>query len=449
VTPTFDAETRPVAAPRRTRGLAGAGAAILDDRRAFWLCVGLVLVFSQFWVMPITGPGPGTIDPAVSASIRNYFFPCYLVVIALAALRFARVGLAFLRAPELTLLLAVALASLTWSLDPSVTERRWVAVMLTTLTGVVIAERFTWPRFLEVFATGYGIVVVLCFVFALAFPRYGRMIVEFPGAWRGVWGHKNLMGYHMSVAFTVFAACAVIVPQRRLLWVAAMTAALALMLLSLSKTSLASCLIGAACIPLVGLARRGPVWAVTATFLWVAAVVVLVFLLYAAPDFLLGLVGKDSTLTGRTKIWGAVLRQIAQRPVTGYGYGAVWDSQSNWGPLPWISKEQGFVVHEAHNTWLGLWLELGYVGLAAWTLTFVAVWVRAVVALYSRQAAFFALPFLVVFSLHTFTESAALAQNDLVWMLFAATVVKLASRDAPAERDGPTRQSPFSQAISR
>ena len=58
-------------------------------------------------------------------------------------------------------------------------------------------------------------------------------------------------------------------------------------------------------------------------------------------------------------------------------------------------------------------------------------------ALYSRQAAYFALPFLVVFSLHTFTESAALAQNDLIWLLFSATVVKLAQRDpaaAPARR---------------
>jgi exopolysaccharide production protein ExoQ len=443
VTPTYEAETD------RAVATTAAALAVRADRRAFWLCVGLVMVFSQFWVMPLTGPGPGTIDPAVSASIRNYFFPCYLVVIWLASRRFSSVAMVFLRAPELTLLLVVALASTVWSLDPSVTERRWVAVVLTTLTGVVIADRFSWPKFLEVFASAYGIVVVLCFVFALAFPRYGRMIVEFPGAWRGVWGHKNLLGYHMSVAFTVFAACAVLVPRRRAVWVAAMTAALALMLLSLSKTSLASCLIGASCIPLVAIARRGPAWSVVATLLWVSAVIALVFMLYAAPDVLLGLVGKDQTLTGRTKIWAAVLRQIAQRPVTGYGYGAVWDSQSNWGPLPWISKEQGFVIHEAHNTWLGLWLELGYVGLAAWIVLFLAVWVRAIVALYTRQAAYFALPFLVVFSLHTFTESAALAQNDLVWMLFAATVTKLAARDPPAAARQRAPQSPFSQAVSR
>jgi O-antigen ligase len=409
----------------------GVGRAEASDRLAFWAAVGVVLVFSQCWLMPLTGPGPAAIDPAVSAAIRNYFYPCYLVVLGLAASRLRPTGLAMARSPELMLLLIVALASVLWSIDPGVTLRRGVAALFTTLAGVVIAERFSWPRFLEVFASAYGAAVVLSFASALLAPQYGRMAVEFPGAWRGVWGHKNLLGYHMSIAFTVFAASAIANPPRRALWVAAVAASVALMLLSGSKTSLASCLIAGACIPLVAVARRGPAGAVAATFLWVGALVALLFALYAAPDLLLGLAGKDATLTGRTRIWAAVLRQIALRPVTGYGYGAVWDSPSLWGPLPWISKQQGFVIHEAHNTWLGLWLELGYLGLAAWTALFGAVWIRAIAALYARPSAYFALPFLVVYSLHAFTESVALQPNDLVWLMFMAVAVKLAARAAP------------------
>jgi O-antigen ligase len=329
------------------------------------------------------------------------------------------------------LLLAVAFASIVWSIDPQVTWRRCVAVLFTSLAGVVIAERFAWPKFLEVFAIAFAIVVVLCFLFALLAPTYGIMNFDFPGAWRGVWDHKNLLGYNMSVAFIVFAASAIANPRRRWLWIAMSLAAVVLMLLSQSKTSLVSCLIGSCCIPLVALARRGPKGAVAATFLWVSALLCLAFLIYAAPSLLLGLIGKDDTFTGRTQIWAAVLRQIAQRPVTGYGFGAVWDSTSRWGPLPWISKQQGFVIHEAHNSWLGVWLELGYVGLIAWGLLFAAVWVRAILALYTRPSAYFTMPFLTVFSLHTFTESAVLVQNDLIWLIFAAVAVKLAARDAP------------------
>jgi exopolysaccharide production protein ExoQ len=428
-------ENGPTLAP--SAGAADLGAVDWGERVAFWACVGLALVFSQCWILPLTGPGPDPIDPAISASIRNYFFPVYAVVLVLAATRLPGLGVALLRSPLLALLLAVTFASILWTIDREVTSRRCVAALVTTLAGVLIAERFTWPRFLEVFATAFGIVVVLCFLFALLAPSYGKMTVDFPGAWRGVWGHKNLLGYYMSVAIAVFAASAIANPPRRWLWIAATGGAFLLLLLSTSKTSLVSCLIGAACIPLVALARRGPAGAVAATFLWVSALLVLVFLLFGAPDFLLGLIGKDETLTGRTRIWTAVLHQIALHPVTGYGFGAVWDSTSLWGPLPWISKEQGFVIHEAHNTWLGLWLELGYLGLGAFALLFVAVWVRAIVALYLRPSAYFVLPFLTVFSLHTFTESAALSPNDLIWLMFAATAVKLALPNGHAAKPAP------------
>ncbi len=347
------------------------------------------------------------------------------------------------------LLLTLTFVSIAWSIDPQVTFRRGIAVLFTTLAGVVIAERFAWPKFLEVFAAAFGIVVVLCFLFALLAPRYGVMTEDFPGAWRGVWGHKNQLGYDMSVAFMVFAASAMANPRRRWLWVGGMVAATALMLLSTSKTSLVSCMIGAACIPLVAMARRGPVWAVGATWLWVSAVLVIAFVLYAAPELPLGLIGKDATLTGRTKIWTAVLHQIAKRPLTGYGFGAVWDSRSGWGPLPWISKEQGFTIHEAHNTWLGVWLELGYVGLAIWTLLFGGVWVRAIVALYRRPSAYFVLPFLTVFSLHTFTESVALVQNDLIWLMFTAVATKLALPEVQriVERHRASRGEPGMSAV--
>ena len=107
------------------------------------------------------------------------------------------------------------------------------------------------------------------------------------------------------------------------------------------------------------------------------------------------------------------------------------------GPLARISKEQGFVIHEAHNTWLAVWLELGYFGLIAWTLLLVGLWVRTLHAVYTHPAAYFVLPFLAVFSLHSFTESDALVQNDLIWLIFSATAVKLTRLNSrPRDEEG-------------
>jgi O-antigen ligase len=413
----------------------------------FWLCVGMVLAFSQCWVMLLTGPLDPPVPAALSAALRNFFFPVYAAVLGLALMRPRGSVRAMLRSPALMLLLAVAVASITWSIDREVTARRCIAVLFTTFAALVLAERFAWPRFLEVFATAFGITVVLSFFLALFVPEYGVMQSDFPGAWRGAWSHKNTLGFYMSVSLIVFIASAIANPRRRWLWLLGAAAALLLILLSQSKTSLASCMIGLACMPLMAAARRGPAWAIAATYLAVSVLAGLAIGFYMFPDYVLGLLGKDATLTGRTDIWAAVLRQIAHRPLTGYGYGAVWDNTSAWGPLPWISKEQGFVIHEAHNTMLGLWLDIGLVGLGAWLLLFLSVWVRAIRELYRPGSGFFAVPFLAVFSLHTLTESVALVQNDLIWLIFAATAVKLSvgERTAPAN----ARSTEFRQATGQ
>ena len=197
----------------------------VGDRLAFWASVLAATVFTQSWVMLFTGPGPDPVDPSVSAAARLYFFPVYLIILGLAALRGRSVAAAFVRAPLLTLLLAVALASLLWTIEPEVTWRRWTAVFFTTLAGVVVADRFEWPRLLEIFAIAYGLTVILSFALALAAPSYGKMIVDFPGAWRGAWSHKNTLGYYMSISFVVFAASAIANPQHRPLWIGAMIAA--------------------------------------------------------------------------------------------------------------------------------------------------------------------------------------------------------------------------------
>jgi O-antigen ligase len=258
-------------------------------------------------------------------------------------------------------------------------------------------------------------------------PSYGIMTIDFPGAWRGVWDHKNELGYNMSVGFTVFAAAAMLSPRRRWLWWGFAAAAMVLALASTSKTSLVCCLMAALIVGVLWVSRRGPVGALLALYLALTGLCAAGFLLVADPGVLLAALGKDETLTGRTRIWAAVMHQIEKRPWTGFGYGAVWNETSNWGPLPWISKEQGFVIHEAHNGWLGIWLELGYIGLAAALAAVADAWIRTLIGVFRRPSTYFTLPFLAIFTLHSVTEAALLAQNDFIWLIFSAIAVKLAS----------------------
>jgi exopolysaccharide production protein ExoQ len=138
------------------------------------------------------------------------------------------------------------------------------------------------------------------------------------------------------------------------------------------------------------------------------------------------ILGKDATLTGRTKIWAAVMREIEDRPWLGYGYHAVWGDKSGWGPFAWISKNAGFQAQHAHNSWLEQWLGMGLLGLVAWGLFYLQAMALAVIAVFRDRGALLAFPFLVVFSLVALTESIAVTYNDFRWVLFVAFAAKLA-----------------------
>lgn len=395
------------------------------DVLAFGMLVMSLLLYSQGWILPIFGE---TFDAASSSAIRNAYLPAYAAGVAVLAMRPWDAAMATLRQPFLLALLAVTALSVVWSIAPDATVRRLVALFATTLTGVVLAVRFRWATMAEIMATAFGLLAVASVLAGLVLP-FGRMTELFPGAWRGVWMEKNALGGNMAMAFSIFGAAALLAPRRAWLWWSLAGLALGLVLLSTSKTSLVSLGLGGAALAFVWICRRGAASGVAATWAAVTGAALLAAFLLFAADVFLELLGKDATLTGRTKIWAAVMRQIEERPWTGFGYAAVWDDKSGWGPLAWITKDAGFKAQHAHNSWLEQWLGLGLGGLIAWALFYGQTVLAALVAVFREKGAYLALPFLVIYSLVSLTESIAVSYNDLRWAIFVALAVKLAWGD--------------------
>ncbi len=393
-------------------------------RLAFLAAVAMVLTFSQCWQMPLIGPNG---DPEKSAILRNLFFPAYGAGLVLAFTRPWAVLKTAVRDPLIWLLIADCFLSMAWSIDPSTTERRSIALLFTTVCAMVIASRFEWPELLEVLATSFAVVVGLCYALALLLPSYGKMPADlFPGAWRGVYQDKNALGDIMTIGTITFVASAILNARRRWLWAGFAVLSVGLIICSTSKTSLVTLVIGTGCMMFVWLAKRGPAISVVATFLAVTALLTLGCAIALAPDFFFSLLGKDATLTGRTVIWSSVMRLIHERPWTGYGYASVWSDDSGRGPWAWIIKWSHFTPHHAHNSWMETWLAMGIPGLIIWAAVFIETWLKAIFSVYTRWGGYFALPFLAVYSLTTLTESVAFIYNDFYWVIFAATAFRLA-----------------------
>lgn len=80
-------------------------------------------------------------------------------------------------------------------------------------------------------------------------------------------------------------------------------------------------------------------------------------------DVVLGVFGKDSTLTGRTYLWEQGWAAAQQRPLLGYGYAAYWvqgfaDPERLWAEF-YISTRSGF---HFHNTYVETLVEIGFIG---------------------------------------------------------------------------------------
>ena len=414
------------------RAIAARSRISLVDTAAFAISVLMALVYAQPWIVFL----PNQADTE-SSLVRIVFFPIYALGLGLITLRPLPALRGLAGQPFLILLLSVTAISTAWSVAPDETSRRVVAIVLTTLCGVALGSRWRWPTLAEIFAAAFAILSVVSLALGLLAPSIGRMSTIFPGAWRGLWMEKNGFGEMMAFGFLIFAAAGLLNPKRAPLWWPFAVLDLGLLLLSTSKTSLVALALGVAALGFVWLARKGGAVAVLTTYVAVVGAVALSAGVLLAPDVFFALLGKDATLTGRTKIWAAVIRLISDRPWLGYGYQAVWTDTSGWGPLAWIVKQAGFTPEHAHNSWLEQWLGMGLVGLGAWALYYLTTLFRAIWAVFTQRGAMLAFPFLILFSLMSLTESMALIYNDLRWVMFVAISIRLALPDREASRSWP------------
>ena len=206
--------------------------------------------------------------------------------------------------------MGVVCASYFWSIAPDQTARRAFAVVCTTLGGIVMASRFRWSQIAEVTAICFGVLAVLSLLVCIAVPRIGVMTEIFPGAWRGLWVEKNVLGGIMALGFSIFASAAILNPRRALVWCGFAALALFLVLMSQSKTSLVSLLLGVMAMGFIWIVQRGPALGVASVWLAVSACALVGAFIFFASDVFFDLLGKDAVppIAGRAP--SNILRQL-------------------------------------------------------------------------------------------------------------------------------------------
>jgi exopolysaccharide production protein ExoQ len=297
-------------------------------------------------------------------------------------------GLMF-RSPGLWLVPCFALVSVVWSQAPAATARATMELMLTVGIASLTAG-FLRPR---EFVSAMSVSLFIGAVLSLAFGRYGFDGMTGETVFLGIFASKNTMALFMS--FLAIFAAAVLADRDqpallRLLAVLSFVLAIPLLLLAHSAGALLTTggslivlLLAAVFIRLRGREQLLVMAAAATIVLPVVLVTVLLALNgtlgHEISDFIIQVLGKDPTLTGRTLLWQIALTEIAKHPFFGVGYYAFWQQGNLLAEAIWrefsIDTRTGFSFHD---TFLEFAVELGWIGVAALIVTLMQVISRTV-----------------------------------------------------------------------
>jgi exopolysaccharide production protein ExoQ len=376
------------------------------------------------------GNSEGDNSPGIGISsyplIQFLFFLNFVISFFLLVLRWKSAIYVLSKDKFISILLCISILSVLWSVVPSVTIVRNIALIGTSLFGLYLASRYSLKEQLQLLSCSFGIVVVLSLVFVVIFPKYGVMAGTHTGKWRGIFTHKNVLGKVMILSSVVFLLTALNERKNKLLLWSGLGVSILLLLMSNSSSSMISFTVIALIFLSIKALRLPYILMIPNVFLLTTIGLLANLWLVNNASALLSSIGKDATLTGRVDLWPAVLDKIWQKPWLGYGFsgfwGGDWDSE-----CAYVWNVTGWTPPNAHNGLLDIWLDLGLLGLSLFILGFLfnlvkgLIWVRI-----SKTAdAFWPIMYVIYFWLSNQTESALLRQNEIYWLLYVTVVLSL------------------------
>jgi O-antigen ligase len=193
--------------------------------------------------------------------------------------------------------------------------------------------------------------------------------------------------------------------------------AIGLLLVADSKTSLACFVLVGGLMTVTGRSRlaRRPVVLHTIIISLILGCFAVLFL--GAGRGVLEKIGRDQSLTGRTDIWKAALSRV-ENPLLGAGYESFWLGER----LAAIVRVIGG-GNQAHNGYIEIYLNLGWVGLALLGVLIVTGY-RRIISGFRRGAnvSLLSMAYFIVAIVYNFTEGSFKMMSP-IWIAFLVAIM--------------------------
>ena len=351
--------------------------------------------------------------------IRNI---CIAGLLGMLFLHRAQVLPLMVKAWPLFLLPILGTFSVFWTPYPAEAPKNAILLLLTPTLLVLLATRLRAIEFLRVvmFAAWLGTLYTALFFATL------------PAG--GPYAQKNYLAFHMMIVILVSLGTFLNEEEPlalRLIGLAFVPVAFLFQYIAGSATSLVFAVVGSALLIMVktvwgSVSKVRHMRTMTLTFLAASALVISIIILFipnnTIVDDFFALVGKDSTLTGRTAIWEAAERVSADHPWFGVGLDGFWNPMT--GIAQTINENDHKAPGTKHSFHSAFWevrVHFGLVGLGLFILAVTWAGLRTI-GLWLREGSVANSILLVMFTVilvSCFTESyAAGFHSMMVYFLY-------------------------------
>lgn len=312
----------------------------------------------------------------------------------------------------------LAVSSVLWSSAPDETLRSSISLTGSSLFGLYLGTRYNLKQLVSILGWVFSVSIILSFLFAILLPKYGLMGGVHTGVWRGIYMHKNSLGIRMVNSIVIFLI--LIFENRQYKWIPYLGITLSIVLLLFSRST--SSLINTVFVLTAFLILQTVRWNYR---LMVLALTILTLLSSTLTAWLVinagsifGSLGKDLTLSGRTVLWSAAWEMIQRKPWFGYGYDGFWHGMDGESAYIWLAT--GWKMNHPHNGFIGALLDLGFIGLLLFLISFTQNLYRSLLLLRMSYTAtaFYPILSLLFLIASNFTETSLPFTSDLGCALY-------------------------------
>ena len=368
-------------------------------------------------------------DGSSVSQLPFVFYPWIMFVLCGRVISFFKFkcveGLSFLvlRNPCFSLYCLLPITSTLWSLVPDITLKSGMAFTGFTVICFYVGARYEWDELSGLVRWGYTSIGI---VSVLRNPNVGR---EFAG----ITSHKNSLGALMVISTALwylhYSQGAKTKKER---WIALLFLFFSFYLVRASSSggSLVNSLMLIFLVSSLSfLSKLKFQWAFTSLIgFTVLGIIGSVYIIDNLESIIVGGLGKDLTLTGRTEFWPQLIAAANQRPWLGYGFEGFFQQAllGDKTPAYFVYTPNGFQPKTAHNGAIAVLLNFGYPGLILFLVSLVTNLIFAVRELSRSPLSQAGIPiiYLVFIILNNLTEGSLCDIGD-VWLAYVLITVRL------------------------